>query len=175
MAVLGATDLTGCNSIPDFIPSGTKMIFQQSTIAPTSWTKLTTHDNKALRVVTGTATPGGGPLAFTQVFASRTPAGTVSVSGGSVGNHTLLTPQIPSHTHPGGATSQGFRVDGVGPATSTPSYPAPQDPYVFGALTGPTGSDGQHNHPFTVGSASFSGTAQDFAVAYVDVIIAEKV
>ena len=33
--------------------SGTTMLFQQST-APTGWTKQTTHNDKALRVVTGT-------------------------------------------------------------------------------------------------------------------------
>jgi hypothetical protein len=93
MAVLGSTSLTGCNSIPDFIAGGSLMLFQQTT-APTNWTKGTTHNNKALRVVTGTATPGGS-TAFTSVFASRTPAGSVSVSGGTVGNHTLSTPQIP--------------------------------------------------------------------------------
>jgi hypothetical protein len=73
MAVLGSTSLTGCNSIPDFIAGGSLMLFQQTT-APTNWTKETTHNNKALRVVTGTATPGGS-TAFTTVFASRTPAG----------------------------------------------------------------------------------------------------
>ena len=38
--------------------SGTKMLFQQST-APTGWTKQTTHNDKTLRVVTGTASSGG--------------------------------------------------------------------------------------------------------------------
>jgi hypothetical protein len=73
MAVLGSTSLTGCNSIPDFIAGGSLMLFQQTT-APTNWTKGTTHNNKALRVVTGTATPGGS-TAFTTVFASRTVLG----------------------------------------------------------------------------------------------------
>ncbi len=45
--------------------SGTKMLFQQ-TAAPTGWTKDTTHDDKALRVVTGTASSGG-----TNSFSSR--------------------------------------------------------------------------------------------------------
>ena len=35
-------------------PAGTLMLFQQ-TAAPTGWTKQTTHDNKALRVVSGVA------------------------------------------------------------------------------------------------------------------------
>jgi len=100
-------------------PSGTLMLFQQ-TAAPTGWTKQTTHNDKALRVVSGTASSGGS-TAFTSVFVARTPAGSVSVSGsnsggsvanttvtgsvsgsnsgGSVSNHTLTTAQIPSHSH----------------------------------------------------------------------------
>ena len=161
MAVLGSTSLTGCNSIPDFIAGGSLMLFQQTT-APTNWTKGTTHNNKALRVVTGTATPGGS-TAFTSVFASRTPAGSVSVSGGTVGNHTLTTPQIPSHTHPAGAS-----------AASASNTPAVSSTRAVVGTTGATGSDGQHSHPFSVGSASFSGSAQDFAVQYVDIIICSK-
>ena len=84
-------------------PSGTVMLFAQ-TSAPTGWTKSTTHNNKALRVVSGTA-GSGGSNAFTNTLASRginansgnaTAGGNVSVSvanatqGGniSVGNTT---------------------------------------------------------------------------------------
>jgi hypothetical protein len=63
------------------IPSGTLMLFVQ-TAAPTGWTKSTTHDNKALRVVSGTVTTGG-TVAFTTAFASQTPSGTVSTSTGN--------------------------------------------------------------------------------------------
>jgi hypothetical protein len=167
MAVLGSTNLTGCNSIPDFIAGGSLVTFQQ-TSAPTSWTKQITHDNKALRVVSGTATPGGS-TAFTSVFASRTPAGSVSVSvsGGSVGNTTLTTPQIPSHTHPAGGGGSG---SAAGPTPSSSVGTGQQ------SETGSAGGGGSHTHPFTVGSASgsFSGTALDFAVAYVDIIICSK-
>jgi hypothetical protein len=165
MAVLGSTSLTGCNSIPDFIAGGSLMLFQQTT-APTNWTKGTTHNNKALRVVTGTATPGGS-TAFTSVFASRTPAGSVSVSGGTVGNHTLSTPQIPNHTHPQGCVNSS-NAAGANPSTSVTN----------GVQTGTGGVDGgsggAHSHPFSVGSASFSGSAMDFAVQYVDIIICSK-
>ena len=75
--------ITGYN-----FPSGTKMIFQQ-TSAPTGWTKVTSSvDNKALRVVSGTA-GSGGSNAFTNTLASRginanagntTQGGNVSVS-----------------------------------------------------------------------------------------------
>jgi hypothetical protein len=163
MAVLGATNLTGCNSIPDFIAGGSLMTFQQ-TSAPTSWTKQTTHDNKALRVVTGTATPGGS-TAFTTVFASRTPTGSVSGtnSSGSVSAHTLATPEIPTHNHNAIGFSGGNQVNATGP---------------FGnrAVAVNVGASGSHTHGFTnsTWSGTFTGTGMDFAVQYVDVIIASK-
>jgi hypothetical protein len=53
-------------------PTGTKLIFPQAA-APTGWTKDTTHDNKALRLVTGgTGGTAGGVNPFTSVFATRT-------------------------------------------------------------------------------------------------------
>ena len=63
-------------------PSGTKMLFQQ-TSAPTGWTKVTSSvDNKALRIVSGSVSSGGNQ-AFTSAFASRTPAGSVGTTGNS--------------------------------------------------------------------------------------------
>jgi hypothetical protein len=190
MAVLGSTSLTGCNSIPDFIASGSLVLFQQ-TSAPINWTKQTTHDNKALRVVTGTATPGGS-TAFTAVFASRTPAGTVTVTGGTVNQHTLAAGEIPAHSHPGGGSAAGyilttptaqFPITGqnvIQPPAAFPQAPSnPITPPIHNTFqpssTGQNSpANGQHSHPFTAGSASFSGAAQDFAVQYVDVIICSK-
>ena len=50
--------------------SGTTIVFYQAS-APTGWTKSTSHDNKALRVVSGTGGGSGGSSSFTSVFASR--------------------------------------------------------------------------------------------------------
>ena len=144
MAVLGATTLTGCNSIPDFLPSGTLVLYKQTT-APTSWTKQTTHDNKALRVVNGTAS-SGGTTAFTTVFTSRS-------VGGTVQDTTLATTQIPAHFHAGGSSSRDIN-GGPGVTVQTTE-------------TGNAGGGQAHSH-------SFSGTSQDFAVQYVDVIVASK-
>ena len=132
-------------------PAGTAMLFAQ-TAAPTGWTKSTTHDNKALRVVSGTASSGGS-TAFTSVFASRTPAG-------SVDNTTLTIAQIPSHDHTYLTNSANVGVTaGGGTPVSNPS--------TILSTTGDTGGGGAHNHGFT-------GTAMDFAVQYVDLIIASK-
>lgn len=62
-----------------------EMIGQTS--APTGWTKLTDHNDKALRVVSGTV-GSGGSVAFSTVF-GRT----------ATDSHTLDINQIPAHTH----------------------------------------------------------------------------
>jgi trimeric autotransporter adhesin len=130
-------------------PAGTLMLFQQ-TSAPTGWTKQTTHDNKALRVVSGSASSGGS-VAFTTAFASQGVSGTV-------GSTTLSTSQIPSHTHTGTFTGGGCSGGNPwSPLTDATSQ----------LNTGATGGGGSHNH-------SFSGTAINLAVSYVDLIIASK-
>ncbi len=78
--------LTVGSNLADAFPSGTKLLFNQTT-APTGWVKDTTHDNKALRVVSGTAGTGGS-VAFTTAFSSS-----------SVGATTLTEAQLPSHNH----------------------------------------------------------------------------
>ena len=99
------SNLTGVQPFP----SGTKMLFQQ-TSAPTGWTKVTTHNNKALRVVSGTAGTGGSN-AFTNTLASRgisanasntTQGGNVSVS---VGNSTASGNISVGNTTAGGNVS----------------------------------------------------------------------
>lgn len=172
MAILGATNLTGCNSIPDFIAGGSFMLFQQ-TSAPTSWTKQTSHNNKALRVVTGTASAGGN-LAFTSVFASRPVTGSTGqiAAGGSVGNHTLSLAQIPSHSHASGSSRAGIMPtpfpNNAGQVYRLANANAPNG--------GGAGSTQAHSHPFAGSQHNhpFSGTALDFRVLFVDVIIARK-
>jgi hypothetical protein len=144
----------GAGALPTFqaagggFPSGTLMLFQQ-TAAPTGWTKQTTHDNKALRVVSGTASSGGS-VNFTTAFASQ-------AVNGTVGNTTLSTSQIPSHTH-----VIGFEAS----ACTGPFFPSfgPGDNSTPRS-SGATGGGGAHNH-------SFTGTAINLAVQYVDLIIA---
>jgi hypothetical protein len=146
------------------IPTGTVMLFAQ-TAAPTGWTKNTSAgNNTALRLVTGTASTGGS-VAFTTAFASQTPSGTVSVSG-SAGATTLTTPQIPSHSH-----TVGFSGYSGGPpnidTTNSSINPSSKN-------TGNTGGGGSHTHPLSISSATFSGSAINLAVSYVDVIRATK-
>ena len=132
-------------------PSGTVMLFVQSA-APTGWTKSTAHNNKALRVVSGSVSYGGS-VAFSTAFASK------EVTGGvSIGSTTLSISQIPSHTHT--FTTLGGMTGNI--AFNSEMY---AQNYVS-ADTGPTGGGGSHTH-----SASFTGNAINMAVQYVDVII----
>lgn len=63
-------------------PAGTKVLFAQ-TAAPTGWTKDTTHNDKALRVVSGTASSGGA-TAFTSVFGSGKTTGSTVLTGSNM-------------------------------------------------------------------------------------------
>lgn len=137
--------------------SGTVMLFVQ-TAAPTGWTKSTTHNDKALRVISGTVGTGGS-VAFTTAFASQAVSGT----NGASGAYTLATADIPSHLHtqreagtPGTTADMAY---GQGNATLQGTY-----------TIGSTGGGGSHSHS----AASFTGTAINLAVSYVDVIIATK-
>jgi hypothetical protein len=131
------------------IPSGTVMLFAQ-TSAPTGFTKSTTHNNKALRVVSGAAS-SGGTVAFTTAFASQTPAGTVGAT-------TLTSAQMPSHTHTYIAGYQTSTQSGCGIQILG---------FTGSTATGSAGSGGSHDHTFT-------GTAINLAVQYVDIILATK-
>ncbi len=155
-------DAATINSVAiDAFPSGTKMLFQQ-TAAPTGWTKDTTHNDKALRVVTGSVS-SGGTNSFSTSFASYTPAGSVSVT---VAEHTLTLSQIPSHSHD---------IEVAGTATSNTrtriAYTNRSETSFIG--TENAGGGGPHGHPNSTGS--FTGTAStQFDVQYVDLIIATK-
>ena len=150
--------------------SGTKMLFQQ-TSAPTGWTKQTSHNNKALRVVSGTASSGGS-VNFTSAFASKTPAGTISNSvSGSTASHTLTVSQIPSHTHENTFglasinTNYASGATGIIPASAGSG----EDTRATGGGQGHT-----HGNGTLAVSSTFSGTAINLDVQYVDVIIAQK-
>lgn len=172
VAVAGTNTLTlpAVTATVDAFPSGTVLVFAQ-TAAPTGWTKSTTHNDKALRVVSGSASSGGS-VAFTTAFASQAVAGTV-------GDTTLNSSQIPSHTHT--VTDPGHTHNGNGgnfllfQSGGTLATGGPQaynsSSTTASATTGitisNTGGGGSHTH-------SFTGTAINLAVQYVDVILATK-
>jgi hypothetical protein len=107
---------------PIIFVTGTKT-FIQGTTAPTGWTKDTSsYSSHALRVVSGTAIPGG-TVDFTTVFAPTQPVtGSSSHSvTGSAGATTLSIPQIAGHGHPS-IFAVNVKADAVlVPVTTTPS------------------------------------------------------
>ena len=159
------SDSTRLDSKYDILDQGTIAVFFQSA-APTGWSKNTSHNNKALRVVDGTNISGGGDggsNSFTSAFPSSKPvSGNFPISG-SVGNRTLSNNMIPQHIHsnngavslsPGG----GDVRSGGGWTRNTTN-------------TGNNSTSGSsHSHPFSSGSASFSANI-NLAVQYIDVLI----
>lgn len=164
---INGESLLGSGDLKPF-PSGTAMIFAQ-TSAPTGWTKVTTYNDAALRVVSGSAS-SGGTVDFTAAFTSK------SVSG-TVGDTTLTTDQIPSHSHSVAQNSNSTSPLTNSPGSRLASFGAygGNERYLLSAstggadagITGTTGSGQSHTH-------SFTGTAIDLSVKYVDVIIATK-
>ena len=167
IATVANTQITGVITAAQLasgitFPSSTIMTFQQ-TAAPTGWTKLTTHNDKAFRVVSGSASSGGS-VAFTTAFASQAVAGTNA--SGAVSAHTLTIAEIPSHDH----YLPRYTLGG--------GYQAPDDVScsAVGAYewlpSSATGGGGSHDHNFT--QPTFSGTAINLAVSYIDLILAQK-
>jgi hypothetical protein len=146
----GSEQITAAAAAASAFPTGTVMLFAQ-TSAPTGWTKSTAHNNKSLRVVSGTA-GSGGSVDFTTAFSSQALSGTV-------GNTTLTTTQIPSHNH----GMRAYIDSSVGGSAPVVAFTGS---FLGASATDATGGGGAHNH-------SFSGSI-NLAVQYVDVILAVK-
>jgi len=185
VTITGTATMSGRNV--DAFPSGTKMLFNQTT-APVGWVKDTTHDNKALRIVSGTAGTGGS-VAFTTAFASQ-----------NVGDTTLTASQIPSHTHTFSGSGTTGNAGGHSHSINDPGHlhnrgreplgSASGSNPNLGAVNGNTASAvtgisinavGDHAHSVSVSGitgALGGGTAHshslNLAVQYVDVIICTK-
>jgi len=169
--VLTSNGTTWTSAVPnEAFASGTVMLFGQTT-APTGWTKdATNYNNSALRVVTGTVGTGG-TVDFTNAFASQSVNGTNSgtTATGTVGSTTLSTSQMPAHQHLAyveGGTNRSTSAGGLnGGAFSSTTH-----------STNSQGGGSSHNHSLSMDSHThtFSGTAINLAVKYVDVIRATK-
>jgi len=176
------------SSVPSsVIPVGTTMVFYQAA-APVGWTKVTTHNDKALRVVSGAGGGAGGVNPFSTVMAQSV-----------VGNKTLALADLPtgitspwtnttyvyannvsSNVVPYSYDSQMTYTLGIlqsATAAVPPGYPVPFSvgtradafsgaTYFYGAASGTGTSNntggGAHNHPITMN------------IQYCDVIICSK-
>ena len=147
------------------VPPGTKQLFVQ-TSAPTGWTKDTSsNDNSAIRVTTGTASTGG-TIDFATVFASQSVAGSITISGSTAG-HAITTAQMPAHTH---YNDFGGGFNSITGSGGSPGYVSS----VQGGTTGSAGGNQAHSHGAGTLAGSFTGTAIDLDVKYVDVIVCTK-
>jgi hypothetical protein len=137
--------------------------------APTGWVQVTTYNNIALRLVSGstgnTVTSG---IPFTSIHTPSLPfTGFANTTSGTICGTALTAPQIAAHTH---NIPQNFALSGcnvnvynAGPYTGTtrPGTPGPWS-------TNSTGCGTPHNHPLGV---SFQlSSSINFSVNYIDVI-----
>lgn len=141
----------------DGFASGTSTLFFNAS-APLNWTKSTTHNNKALRIVNTSGGGSGGSTDFTSIFAART----ITTSNLPNFNVTITDP---GHNH--SYDKYGYQVD-------------------YGGTGAATNDDGRYtstatNTKTTGITAAFGNTARggaqttiDFAVQYVDAIICTK-
>ena len=148
------------------IPAGSVMSFFQSS-APTGWTKVTSQNNKVLRVVSGTGGGTGGTWAtssgvttstigshtHTSAAHTHTGASHTHTSAGhthSTTAHTLSIAEMPAHTH-----YRGPYTPGSAAAYAASGYNSFFDP--ASTQTTSTGGGGSHTHGNT-GSTTPSAT-----------------
>lgn len=152
---------TSVNTLPYIWPtdapinSGDITVFAQ-TNAPTGYTKLTTHNNKALRIVSGVV-GSGGTTAFSTVFTNQTP----TLSGLVLGPTTITIPTMPGHTHfVGGGSISNYPASGSIFITASAGSSSSTS-LVGGGLS--------HTHPL-----SLTAPTTTLGVLYVDIILAQK-
>lgn len=138
---------------PGGVESGTVMVFYQAA-APTGWSEVVTHNDKAIRIVSGAGGGNGGTVAFETAFASQ------AVSGTNTG-HAITIAQMPVHSH--GIKKQAGAVS----SSNTSAHFSNGTPVLTGTGTENAGSGNTHTH-------TFSGTAIDLDVSYINCKLADK-
>lgn len=144
LTVAGAATVAG-DPVTAF-PSGTVMLFRQAA-APTGWTKVTTYNNYALRIVSGTPS-SGGTVAFSDLF-------NASVTNLAQHNHGVTDP---GHNHGTLAlknNGQAIPVEGGGSVGYTTYYTSTETTGISINNSG-------------------SGATTTFAVKYVDAVFCQK-
>ena len=126
------------------IPTGSVMLFYQ-TAAPTGWTKITTQNNKALRVVSGSGGGTGGSNTFTSTFTSSRAVPLLQH------NHTANSGnQNSNHSHSANASSNSGGTGAHGHSFSdTHSH----------NVSGNSNNNGNHTHGTPAGLGDGDGSA----------------
>jgi len=154
--------IPGSGAYARAFPTGTLMLFQQ-TAAPTGWTKQTTHNDKALRVVSGTASSGGA-TAFTSVFNAAGGSTTLTTShlpASGLSIPALTIPALTVNINNSDTTTGGGGIAGAAAANNATLASATVASSTGTGTTGNMGTGGGHTH-----------VTPD--IHYVDVIIASK-
>jgi len=161
------------------VPSGSVMLFYNAA-APVGWTKLTTQNDKALRVVSGAGGVAGGTNSFSTVLRTQSAVGNHTLSGtaipqglGSTGANTIYTypggdpnmwapfvfgnSWIPATQIAGGSGNYSLCWNVGHQWGAVPNFQYGNNLQVYGG-----GSGGAHNHPITTD------------IQYLDVILATK-
>ena len=111
-------------------PTGTVVLFGQAA-APVGWTQITTHNNKALRIVSGA---GGGS------------GGTLGMSSATVGDHVLSVGEMPTHGHVAAYYELYVTPAGGGYV----AFSRNSDAIGYANATGDAGSSVGHSHPLAL-------------------------
>jgi len=162
------------NSKRGIFPTSTAWVFYQAN-APTGWTKVTTHNNKALRVVNGTGGGFGGTNAFTTTMSSFDIGGTLT-SGSATGETSLSIPQISSHSHPSNSVSLNSVPALFNPDGNFDGWNGGDVSRNGGGWTidspgiAANGSGDSHSHPFSA-TGTVPNQSVSISVQYIDVII----
>lgn len=163
----------------NIIPAGTVMLFMQAA-APTGWTQVTSHNDKALRIVNGAGAGSGGAEAFTTIFNSGTTKATNQT--------TLSTNQIPAHTHPvnivsgdGGNHTHTTAINRyTGSGAAVPGFPGGTNGIFSVTEYYASSNPGNHTHNVNGNTGNNTTTGSGHAhtltlnLQYVDIIACSK-
>lgn len=174
----GLTSIVASSLEPEYI--GATMVFAQGA-APAGWVKVTTHDDYALRVVSGT---GGVVTTSNQPFSTvmTTNSTMYSPETGdwpvSVQTTTVSIAQMGAHTHPmsdaSGAGLSGYTTGwpGSGPGSPWTGIVNPVNAFPAG-VGGYTGAGGGHSHSTGSVTSVTYNSPFNFNIKYKDVILAK--
>ncbi len=177
-----AADVAIKSYVDAVIPTGTVMLFFQND-APVGWTRVTTHNNKAFRVVSASGGGSAGGDGFTTVFGTGKVTGNVTLSaaqsGSAAHSHGVGSYAAASngaHTHLqgnaqndlGGSSFSRNRLDAAVQGNDAPTF---------------TASDGAHTHTVTgtsaaaaavAATASHNHTRGSMNLQYINIVMGSK-
>jgi len=173
---LGNFTLANLGHLTGYFPAGTKMVFYQAA-PPPGWTKDTSHNDKALRVVSGSGGGSGGTHALSSPPAHTHDLGNHTHTAPETGSHVLTKAELPPHVH----TTIAYNKASIWDTGHINGYKWHSNSDL--TTTGDGSADGLagagHTHPSggatSTPSKNTSGAASaTFSPQYIDVIVAIK-